>query len=526
MAPPLQLMGDVVNLGARLMTCRGGAPGVVVDHPTYKACMEASAAIRFEKMEPLTLKGMSKPVKAYIASKGQRGPLPQAAPETPEKLDMGGRDEEALQLDEMVMQLIKHRGGTLVLTGERGSGKSPLVTRLMETGDRLGLTVLYVPKKTRSLQPGGIFPRAVGGSELPPVFTAWHAIFEQLVTTAVGPEGSDDEQVAFLRAALEKREPGLLTQIELLGNILPALADKFGDVAADARRRGIASPKVISTFERKKKLSDPHVGGLPAPRQGLQRTRSATVSSYQQPLNDTLSDSVETLSRMLYHIAVFYAENSPTLIVLHLQTGTALKAAVDPESWELAAKLCEHSRNRRKLRHKGKPLPPFIVSVVTRPMGHVDEPIIASIWEAAASSGSQMHLGPLDDMARLKYTAQVLSELANTPVSQAAIAPELVQLLDDRAAGNPKHIKEMIKVGCERRRGKRDIGGDVGGRAGAGASGGESCPPPALVHCNRCPRRLTSVPGSRLSPCCRPCTARTTMASPRFAFATTGAWRC
>lgn len=437
-------MGDVVNLGARLMTCRGGAPGVVVDQPTYNACMEANAALRFELMKPLKLKGMSKPVTAYIAYKGQRGHLSQTAPETPEKLDMGGRDNEAKQLDEMVVKLIKHRGGTLVLTGERGSGKSPLVTRLMETGDRLGLTVLYVPKKTRSLQPGGIFPRSVADSELPPVFTAWHAIYEQLVNTAVGPQGTNDDRVAFLRSALETCEQGLLPHIGLLGNILPALSSGLAEVAEEARQGGASSPASPSSFGRAKKLSEPALSIDSEAR--LRRTHSASISSFNQPFNHALSSSVSALSQILYHIAVYYAENNPTMIVLHLQTGTALKAAVDPESWELAAKLCEHSRDRRNLRRNGKHVPPFIVAVVTRPMGHVDEPIIASIWEAAASSASQMHLGPLDDMARLTYAAQVLSELANTPVSQAAIAPELVQLLDDRAAGNPKHIKEMIKV--------------------------------------------------------------------------------
>lgn len=80
-------------------------------------------------------------------------------------------------------------------------------------------------------------------------------------------------------------------------------------------------------------------------------------------------------------------------------------------------------------------------------MGNFDDKRIASIWEEAKLSNCQMQLKPLDEMPRLRYAAEVLSELSHTVVRQAAIAPELVQLLDDRAAGNPKHIKEMIKVG-------------------------------------------------------------------------------
>lgn len=74
-----QLMGDVVNLSARLMTCRSGAPGVVIDRPTYLACQnsaEAVQAFRFEQMEPLKLKGMSKPVQAYIVLKSARLSIP------------------------------------------------------------------------------------------------------------------------------------------------------------------------------------------------------------------------------------------------------------------------------------------------------------------------------------------------------------------------------------------------------------------------------------------------------------------
>lgn len=68
-------MGDVVNLSARLMTCRHGAPGVVIDRYTYVACRnsaEAGQVLRFEEMEPLSLKGMSKPVQAYLVNRAPR----------------------------------------------------------------------------------------------------------------------------------------------------------------------------------------------------------------------------------------------------------------------------------------------------------------------------------------------------------------------------------------------------------------------------------------------------------------------
>lgn len=55
---------------------------------------------------------------------------------------------------------------------------------------------------------------------------------------------------------------------------------------------------------------------------------------------------------------------------------------------------------------------------------------------------------------------KVLSQLSGHDVTDAAIPPELVQLLNDRAAGNPKHIMEMIKALM-----KDDACGEDGGPA-------------------------------------------------------------
>lgn len=47
------------------------------------------------------------------------------------------------------------QGGTIVLTGERGSGKSALVNRLIRSGDEQRLSVLFLPKKARYVEKGG-----------------------------------------------------------------------------------------------------------------------------------------------------------------------------------------------------------------------------------------------------------------------------------------------------------------------------------------------------------------------------------
>lgn len=62
-----------------------------------------------------------------------------------------------------------------------------------------------------------------------------------------------------------------------------------------------------------------------------------------------------------------------------------------------------------------------------------------------ATDDSFLELGPLSEMARLRYAAQVLSKLSGKSVSQAALPPELVIFLDEGAAGIPKHIFETLR---------------------------------------------------------------------------------
>lgn len=97
--------------------------------------------------------------------------------------------------------IFNFQGGTLVLTGERGSGKSQLVEKLEREGHNRGMEVLFVPKKAqthRGAESANLI-RALKDmrsnlksnesydateDELP-LFTNWQPIFSQLLHKVV-----------------------------------------------------------------------------------------------------------------------------------------------------------------------------------------------------------------------------------------------------------------------------------------------------------------------------------------------------
>ena len=84
----------------------------------------------------------------------------------------------------------------------------------------------------------------------------------------------------------------------------------------------------------------------------------------------------------------------------------------------------------------------MLVPSLTQP---TTTPVDINVRSNAGMDDTFMELQPLSEMARLRYAAQVLSHLSGQTVSQAALPPELVIFLDERAAGNPKHISETLR---------------------------------------------------------------------------------
>ncbi len=111
------VLGDVVNLAARLMGAAGG--GVWCDGNTQQA---ARAQIRFEAMPSVHLKGKLEPVPVFRPIAGD------LAPKTKQTGTLLGRTAERNLLSERLGSLVSHRkGGVVLIEADAGLGKSHLV---------------------------------------------------------------------------------------------------------------------------------------------------------------------------------------------------------------------------------------------------------------------------------------------------------------------------------------------------------------------------------------------------------------
>ncbi|MFL6250384.1 MAG: AAA family ATPase, partial [Actinomycetes bacterium] len=135
------MLGAVVNLAARLMQEVGD--GVLCDQATATA---ARAALAFEALAPVRVKGRADPVAVYRPGRPATGPG--RGPEPLSRVALVGRDEERARLARALGRLLADGAGrtgevqVLVLEGEAGAGKSRLVAELVDQAVAAGVPVL------------------------------------------------------------------------------------------------------------------------------------------------------------------------------------------------------------------------------------------------------------------------------------------------------------------------------------------------------------------------------------------------
>jgi class 3 adenylate cyclase/tetratricopeptide (TPR) repeat protein len=135
------MLGAVVNLAARLMQEAGD--GVLCDQATATA---AGAALTFEALAPVRVKGRADPVPVYRPGRPATGPG--RGPEPAARFPLVGRDEELERLAGALGRLVADGAGrpgpvrVLVLEGEAGAGKSRLVAELVDQALAAGVPVL------------------------------------------------------------------------------------------------------------------------------------------------------------------------------------------------------------------------------------------------------------------------------------------------------------------------------------------------------------------------------------------------
>ncbi|MCY1072942.1 AAA family ATPase [Archangium lansingense] len=159
------MVGHTVNLAARLMQAAVG--DVLCDATTLR---QASSRLRFETLAPLKMRGITHPVPVFRPEQGT-----ESAEAPGPSTRLVGRQEERSRLASAVRALAERGvGGTLLLEGEAGMGKSVLVGEMIERARAAGLNT--------ALGLGS----SVEGS---PVWHVWRAVLSRLL----GLEGLPDE---------------------------------------------------------------------------------------------------------------------------------------------------------------------------------------------------------------------------------------------------------------------------------------------------------------------------------------------
>lgn len=133
------VLGDAVNVAARL-NAKAPDGEVWVGPHTYE---EASEEFEWRTLEPLRLKGKTRPVAAY-ALEAARGAAPRERLGFDERAfaELIGRDAELSRLRGRVEALAAGRGGVVLVTGEEGIGKSRLLAGLGECAEFEKVAVL------------------------------------------------------------------------------------------------------------------------------------------------------------------------------------------------------------------------------------------------------------------------------------------------------------------------------------------------------------------------------------------------
>lgn len=124
------VVGDVVNLAARLMGAAQPTQSILCDAVTYHA---ASARVAFEALPAIPIKGKAGLVLVYRPTG-----VAQAAPRDVTTL-VGRASERHALSEQMEMALRGEPGGIVIVEGEPGIGKSRLMDDLLDQARRVGL---------------------------------------------------------------------------------------------------------------------------------------------------------------------------------------------------------------------------------------------------------------------------------------------------------------------------------------------------------------------------------------------------
>lgn len=203
------VLGDVVNLSARLMQSADELLPILVDNFTMTA---ARVQFLFEAHPPITVKGKAQPIAIHSpasarlpsrqATRPLSGPVPSAAGGE-KRAPLVGRMRERVVLVGKLHELLRGRSATVVVEGEAGLGKSRLADDLLEQAETMGITRLVAARD----------PSDGAGA-----YHTWTPVFRQLF--GLGETTRDEVAWDRVHAQLARHAPEALPRAPLLASVL------------------------------------------------------------------------------------------------------------------------------------------------------------------------------------------------------------------------------------------------------------------------------------------------------------------
>lgn len=217
------LMGDVVNLSARLMQA---APGTILcDEPTAAAAM---GRLALTALEPIHVKGKQAPIAIYRPERETRT-TPAAPRPRRQHTPLVGRVHERAWLTAALTGLLTERHSShLVLQGEAGMGKSRLMDELVTQAQAQGAVTLT---------------GAGDAIERSTPYYPWRRLVAQLFQLAEGPDDPAMQRTQVLHHL--PADPQITAMAPLLGAMLPF---EWPDNATTGHLRGKARAEQTHTL--------------------------------------------------------------------------------------------------------------------------------------------------------------------------------------------------------------------------------------------------------------------------------------
>eukprot|EP00040_Diaphanoeca_grandis_P036675 m.234896 g.234896 ORF g.234896 m.234896 type:complete len:1253 (-) comp33663_c0_seq1:194-3952(-) len=425
------IMGPVVNLAARLMS-QAEWGGIMVDEATKSAakefCYGKGVDAHLKGIGVKTIYPPEIPIKIKKASKTKTN-----------KRDFNkilddlewGRADRISQLFTVLRRCKTKRSGVIVLTGGRGCGKTFMVERMPEIARGCGfITIDSTGSKSRpdamkfdDYQMFRKLYKTNGIDNYVPrngwsMFAAWHEIVEKCVSEAAMDRGVPE--AAWIDAALATYEIDgdfpLAGQAYLLKDIVPS--------------------SFLNTSQLQKQFRELDEESVTDPR----RKRFSKI--FGNGGESRINQVKEVLKAILTTFAV--QKNQPVLLTIHLKRETDIINSID-ENWQLLLECGIEANN-------------LIVAAITRHLNTSSQDekgnkIVGQILEFADQDESNIDMMPFDARKRVQFAADLLSHADiqgshhapfNVSAEDLMAHPNLVKVLSDVAAGNPKYILEFI----------------------------------------------------------------------------------